>query len=461
MEKVSVRVAALQLTALGACIAIPDGPSFVLAILLLISPWSPMLATVALSFSVIVRYLNPSLVALSPLATWISLAIPILTGLRFVPGIRRHNLPFLVPVWVFSIVALMCSAAHSAVPSISAMKIITFAWDITAIVLILSRLDETAYKAVGEWLFSLTAVVALLSLCTLASPGVAYVPDTKFLRGILNHSQALGCVTAPLLAGGLCIRLLRPHSDYKDWLLLAMIALLVFLTRSRTAAVAALLGVIVSLLVRDRNLILSNRRARRRLLLVVTMGVFALILGSVIGYSLTSTLSGFVLKRGETKISSALAASRGQGALSELHNFASSPVFGNGFGVYPDGQFPVPVTRLAGIPISAPVEKGFLPTAVLEETGTLGGIAFVIMLTAFIRQIAKNGTTVQLSILLCALFTNLGEATLLSPGGIGMYLWILIGYTLRGSELNTTAHSAPATPPATSYQSQIPSNLLR
>jgi O-Antigen ligase len=461
MEKIPARVAALQLAALGACIAIPEGPSVVLAVLLLICTWTPLLASVALSLGVIVRYLNPSLVALSPLATWISLAIPILAGLRFVPGLRRHNLPYLVPVWVFSIVALLCSVAHSAVPSISAMKIVTFAWDVTAVILILSRLDEAAYRAVGVWLFSLTSVVALLSLCTLVSPGIAYIPETKFLRGILNHSQALGCVTAPLLAGGLCIRLLRPQSDYKDWLLLALVAILVLLTRSRTAAVASLLGVIISLLVRDRTLILSNRRARRRVLLVVTVGLSALIVGSLIGYSLTSTLSGFVLKRGETKVSSALTASRGQGALSELRNFANSPVFGNGFGVYPNGQFPVPVTRLAGIPISAPVEKGFLPTAVLEETGTLGGIAFVIMLTAIIRQVAKKGTTVQLSILLCALFTNLGEATLLSPGGIGMYLWILIGYTLRGSELNATAHSAPATPPVTSYQPQFPSNLLR
>jgi hypothetical protein len=341
------------------------------------------------------------------------------------------------------------------------MKIVTFAWDATVIVLVLSKLDQTRYRIVGDWLFSLTAVVALLSLCTLALPSIAYIPDTKFLRGILNHSQALGCITAPMLAGGVCIALLRPEPSFKGWLLLGLICMLVFLTRSRTAAIAVFLGVMVSLFVRDNTSIFVNRRARRRILLAGTIGLSLLVVGSIVGYGLTSALSGFVLKRGETKVSSALTAARGQGAMDEIQNFLKSPIVGNGFGVYADGQFPVPVTTIGGIPVSAPVEKGFLPTAVLEETGTLGGIAFVVMLTTFVRQLVKHGTTVQLSILLCVLFTNIGEATLLSPGGLGMYLWILVAYALRGSVLNNTPTMAARNPSTLSDPPQSPSNLLR
>ena len=461
MDRISARFSALQLAVLATCIVVPEGPSVVLIMLLLICAWSPLLATCALSLGVVVRYLNPSLVVLSPIATWTSLAIPLLVGVRFVPGLKRQNLSYLVPVWLFSIVALLCTAVHSAVPAISTMKIVTFAWDVTAVLLVLSRLDQESYLTAGRWLFSLTTVVALLSLCTLVAPGIAYVPDTKFLRGILNHSQALGCVTAPLLAGGICVRLLRSNSDFKGWILLGLVALLVFLTRSRTAAFAVFLSVLVSLFVRNRASILSNRLARRRVLLGVVVGFFLLGVGSIVGYSLTSTLFGFVLKRGETKVTSALSASRGQGALSELRNFAKSPIVGNGFGVYPDGQFPVPVTTVAGIPISAPVEKGFLPTAVLEETGILGGVAFVIMLAALIRPVARKATTAHLSIVLCALFTNLGEASLLSPGGIGMYLWILIGYSLRDGASNPEPNMASPAVPAASQQQKYPSNLLR
>ena len=38
--------------------------------------------------------------------------------------------------------------------------------------------------------------------------------------------------------------------------------------------------------------------------------------------------------------------------------------------------------------------------------------------------------------LIACLFVNLGEAVLLSPGGMGLHIWLLIGWCLRAARLD-------------------------
>ena len=56
-----------------------------------------------------------------------------------------------------------------------------------------------------------------------------------------------------------------------------------------------------------------------------------------------------------------------------MDNFRQYPIAGIGFGVPSDtSQELFEVKRVGGIPISASVEKGSLPSATLEETGIIG-----------------------------------------------------------------------------------------
>lgn len=149
--------------------------------------------------------------------------------------------------------------------------------------------------------------------------------------------------------------------------------------------------------------------------------------------------------------------------VSQWQNFVEHPLTGTGFGVNPAGDFvEAPVTFL-GIPISAPVEKGFLPTAVLEEVGIPGALAFLALLGALVRQAYRAGDSVWLAVLLTCLFVNLGEAVFFSMGGLGLLFWIWIGLAVRAVAPSPGAPSRSATTSSVSVSGEfrIGDNILR
>lgn len=81
-----------------------------------------------------------------------------------------------------------------------------------------------------------------------------------------------------------------------------------------------------------------------------------------------------------------------------------------------------------GIPVSATVEKGFMPTAVLEETGVLGAVLILVLLAFLVVPVARYGDIVAFWILSTALLLNFGEMIFFTMGGNGLYLWIVMGF---------------------------------
>lgn len=112
-----------------------------------------------------------------------------------------------------------------------------------------------------------------------------------------------------------------------------------------------------------------------------------------------------------------------------------------GFGVYEFGVFggEERVVRVFGIPLSAPAEKGFAFTAVLEETGIFGALLFYSLLLGMIRVAFKDPAPETAALMLGAVFVNFGEAVIFSPGGLGLYVWIVIGLALAQSRTNASS----------------------
>jgi hypothetical protein len=111
-------------------------------------------------------------------------------------------------------------------------------------------------------------------------------------------------------------------------------------------------------------------------------------------------------------------------ALIELswRNFIDNPLFGIGFQVAKTEAFAQTATLF-----TAPAEKGFLPTAVLEEGGLVGTTAFVLFLFFFIRELVRERNVPGMVALLTFLATNLGEVSIFSPGGPGAFGWVMVG----------------------------------
>jgi hypothetical protein len=108
--------------------------------------------------------------------------------------------------------------------------------------------------------------------------------------------------------------------------------------------------------------------------------------------------------------------------------FSKHPIFGNGFGLPGSTQrLKVAYDSSTGLPTGAPVEKGVLPLAVLEDVGIVGFISVGLWVWGGIRRSAAGGLT-PLTVALTCLLTNMGEATLFSPGGMGLLILICISW---------------------------------
>jgi O-antigen ligase len=224
----------------------------------------------------------------------------------------------------------------------------------------------------------------------------------------------------------------RQASRLELWVAIGSLVLIV-LTRARTAAFAtavALAGVMLSRALSGRKF--RQASLLRPLLLLSVAAVVLVGVGLATG-KVSKFATDFAFKGTQHEnhnLGAAFYDSRGGGVVMEWRHFLNRPLLGNGFGVYPDGTFPSGVTRFAGIPISAPIEKGFLPTAILEEGGLIGAASLALLILWLARR-AWRGTDLRWRAMFVAcLAINAGECVFLSPGGIGILDWLLMGVAL-------------------------------
>ncbi|HET6567972.1 MAG TPA: hypothetical protein VFG50_08400, partial [Rhodothermales bacterium] len=141
------------------------------------------------------------------------------------------------------------------------------------------------------------------------------------------------------------------------------------------------------------------------------------------------TVMAFLLKDDATdSVEESLSASRSGLIERSLDNFRAAPITGIGFGVPSEAKYFRPETGFLGLPVSASVEKGFMPSAVLEETGVTGAILVVILLLAIFLPVVRWGTITHFWMMSCCVLINLGEMVFFSVGFMGLFFWLLLAY---------------------------------
>ncbi|MCC7426178.1 MAG: hypothetical protein IT557_04690 [Alphaproteobacteria bacterium] len=405
----------------------------------------PLTALQALSLFLVVRNFNPGLAAHGALGGVLSWALPLIVSLRQLPLVTAQSLRVLGPLWLFCAVAALTSVLTSPAVTVSLMKAATLAIVAGGILIANQRLTSAETRVLGTWLRTLAVVVTGLSLATLVRPGIAHLPNSDLLNGVLSHSQALGAFLAPFAAASLAEWMLmrRSATPLRTAIWFGILGC-TLLTASRTAVIATILGLLFSMLggaSADRRHAGAELRKALGMVLLLSMGL--LILQFATG-RVSSGVSEFVLKGGQGSVSEAFEASRGEKISSQLHNFATSPWVGHGFGVFAEGDPTPGVRTFMGIPVSAPVEKGVLPTAVLEETGLLGFLCLAVLIYALVAPVWRRAPHPIVAMLIACLFVNLGEAVLLSPGGMGLHIWLLIGWCVRAARLEPAPAGAVA-----------------
>lgn len=388
----------------------------------------------ALALSWVFTMLNPALVPEASAASigryLVILAAAVSVGWRGLASgvgfsIKR---PSLLTAYL-GLLMLVHSLLFSAVVDVSVLKVLS--WAVVVLTLLSAwqgLAPEQRLKLFDQLHWGLVWLL-LLSLPLLAIPGIGYLRNGTGFQGLLNHPQAFGPTVAlvAVLVGGRLLGAQKPA--WRDFALLALCFVLVILSEARTAGIAMVLGLVGSAWLAPRFAGVPRRRMlqglqSKRLQMVVV--VFSL--GVVIAAPLFSgAITSYLFKRSNaSSLLTAADASRGALVLKMFENIKNTPWTGIGFGIASEPAY-MEVQRdpVLGLPLSALVEKGVMPIAVVEELGIIGALAIVGWLWVMLRRGARAGVS-QFAVLITLLLVNFGESMFFSVGGMGMLLLVLL-----------------------------------
>lgn len=341
--------------------------------------------------------------------------------------------PILYPLLAFVGVVASTSVVMSIFPLVSFLKLATFALGTTTVIVGLYRTSHRMEHWLS-WLYTMGGFILVASIPFYFHP-LGFARNGVGFQGITNHPQTFGPILAPLTALFTGLYLFYPGLKNR-WV--GSLALLgwggMYLSLSRTSMLAAALGlgiaVAVGLLFRGATWGEKISRAFGRPEIVFAT-ILVLGLTAVQWTSIQQEVMELVFKDQEaTSVVETLQQSRGALIDQSMSNFWRAPLIGIGFGAPSDPmRFASHMERgPLGIPISASVEKGFMPTAVLEETGIVGAVLVLVLLAFLVVPVARHGEFVAFWVLVTALLLNFGEMIFFTMGGNGMYLWIVMGF---------------------------------
>jgi hypothetical protein len=111
------------------------------------------------------------------------------------------------------------------------------------------------------------------------------------------------------------------------------------------------------------------------------------------------------------------------------------PMLGYGFGVSPDSEtFQDPdSSHLWGMPLSAPIEQGFLPLATIAQIGVVGALFIVPFLFSMYLSARRNSPE-DAGLFVAVIGVNFGEMIFFSFGSMGgLVRVILVFLAVSGS----------------------------
>ena len=358
------------------------------------------------------------------------------------------------PLLLFSFVMLVFALLVSFIPVISVLKLITFTVGVGTILTSFYRTAHLKNYWIS-WFLSLYLFVVLASL-PFYGTRLGYFRNGQGFQGILNHPQVFGpfvAVIAAFLTG-----LFIFHRNRSLPVLVGMLLgwLSIYTSLARTALLMAAGSLILSTLL-GLYIKPAWRMAVKNLFSGVGIGLIGLFLSIMVLYGpqMIDTATRFLLKddKGTGKIETLDASfqdSRGFLINQQMENFKNSPITGIGFGVpsLPE-KLRIETEGFLELPASASTEKGFMPSAVLEETGIVGAFLVIVFLAALIRSIYRHASITGFILLVACLLVNFGEMVFFSLGGVGLYYWLMIGLSFNLSlptKPNQPVHTS-AVPP--------------
>lgn len=402
----------------------------------------------ALALSWLFTMLNPG-IAPATEGAWLGRFIVIgaaAASVLFRSGFFRREMkvtPIVAGTLLLGVFLVIHSLFVSSLPSVSVLKAVSWSIVMATLLAAWAGLERDERHRTAESLFLGLIAVLLISL-PLLFHSLGYLRNDRGFQGILSHPQAFGPVVA-LLGAWVTSRLIAESRPRLGFVLLSIVCpVLIFLSQARTAGASLVLGVAVAVILVP---ILGGRRIlktapglkSRRFALVAAAAFTGLV---VMAPALNEQVQDFIAKGTPARtLTEAYSSARGRLMEEMLINIRSNPISGIGFGIASD-PWAMEITRdpVFAVPIGAPVEKGVMPLAVVEEVGIPGATLISIWLFVLLRRSARVSIT-SLAVVSTGLLLNLGESTLFSPGGIGLIFLILLAWAATYKPKSDTSSS--------------------
>lgn len=402
---------------------------------------SHVCALQALTFSFLLGFLNPAFFPGSSMAGLLRLLILGAAAVRIFLDAHYRGVKMSYTLWAlmaFGITVASSSLLFSLMAVISVLKVVLFEFGVAAI-LVGVQLNRGKSLYWQSWFFTLFFVVLCLSLPTYFVPSIGFANNGRGFQGILNQPQAYGLFLGPLTAWLSCAFITRERTSPLFFLSLLLAWFSLFASQARTAFIAIVLSVVLALLVMavfQSHALHSNFARVRQNKRAFTALIFSITLGLSIALfnwpNIQQGLSDFIHKGVEdTSVGEGFQRSRGFLIEKSWTNFQENPLIGIGFGVPSELSDDKGLgDNVGGIAVSAPTEKGFLPSATLEENGVLGTFFLVVFVGCLLRDCLAKKSFATLCLFLACILVNIGEMIFFSLGGVGLFMWLLMGLAL-------------------------------
>lgn len=325
---------------------------------------------------------------------------------------------------------LVHSMLFSAVPGVSVLKAISWTLTFTTLLAAWGRLERDQQERLVRQIFFGLTIVMLLSLPLIAT-ALGYLRNGSGFQGVLSHPQAFGPAMSLLGVWAAMNLLALPRPSWNMVLIAGACLVLIVMSEARTAGFAFVGGIVSSLLLtsittRQKVGVLFPGLRSARVALVLASSAVAVL---AFAPQLSEQVSTYISKRsGQQEILEAYKQSRG-GLIDPMwKNIEDRPLTGIGFGIASKpAAIKISTDPFFDFPVGAPVEKGVLPIAVVEEIGLPGFFIVLLWGWAILRRSLRGGG-VAIGVLAGIALINFGEATLFSPGGMGMLSLVLLGW---------------------------------
>ena len=314
-------------------------------------------------------------------------------------------------------------------PDISVLKSISFSVTLMALLVGWSSLDHVNADLAKRQIWGLLIMIAVLSI-PLVGVSMGYMRNGRGFQGLLVHPQNFG-PTMAFVATWLFARWLTgPIHPILAWGVLPLSLLWVYLSQARIGMLSFVAGAVAAVALEPLIGFMNRWRsfATTRKLRVALLGAVGVVALAVAGRSITDKVGKFIGKGSEVgSLQEAFERSRGFLIERMKVNIEERPWTGIGLGVPSiEGSNERLIVRdpFFGIVLMAPVEKGVLPYAMVEEFGWPLAVLWFAWF-AGLQLMACRAGVVNAAVCAAAIVSNVGEAAFFAPGGSGMLPLVL------------------------------------